>query len=68
MAAKQIQKKKDQLFAGEKAFNQLQPREKAKILVCSKWNFYSRKCRTCQYELICVDQWQVRDYLEKTKK
>ena len=31
MAAKQIQKKKDQLSAGEKAFNQLEPKEKTKI-------------------------------------
>ena len=65
MAAEQIQKKKNQLSTGEKAFNQLEPKEKTKIRVCAKWNFYSKKCKTCQYELICADQWQIREWLEK---
>ena len=49
-------------------YQDLTPGEKAKVRNCSKWNFYSQKCKTCQYELICADQWQVREWLEKTKK
>ncbi len=64
MATKQIQKRKDQLSTGEKAFNQLEPKEKTKIRVCAKWNFYSRKCQKCKYKLICADQWEIKARLE----
>lgn len=59
MTAKQIQKKKDQLSAGEKAFNQLEWKEKTKIRICAKSNFYSQKCRICKYEFICAKDWKI---------
>lgn len=37
--------------------------EKVKVRNCSKWNFYSKKCQVCRFELICADQWKVKEWL-----
>lgn len=50
-------------------YSRLVPVEKTKVRACAKWNFYSQKCRSCKFELICADQWKVREWLgDKTRR
>ncbi|MHA1401568.1 MAG: hypothetical protein ACTSQE_14555 [Candidatus Heimdallarchaeaceae archaeon] len=53
---KQIKATKKGYKIQETDFNLLVPAEKTKVRVCAKWNFYSQKCKTCKFELICADQ------------
>ena len=46
----------------------LTPGEKAKTKNCSKWNFYSQKCKTCKYELICAEDWKLEDWFPLKKE
>lgn len=43
-------------------YQDLTPGEKNKVRNCSKWNFYSQKCKTCQYEVICAKDWKMDDW------
>ncbi len=43
--------------------------EKNKIRNCSKWNFFSNKCKRCQYEFICAKDWKIEEwFLDKEKR
>lgn len=46
-----------------KDFSLLDPNEKTKIRDCAKWNFYCQTCKTCNYKLICADQWKIREWV-----
>lgn len=50
-----------------KDFSLLDPSEKTKIRDCAKWNFFCQTCQTCNYKLICADQWGIRDWINPNK-
>lgn len=49
-------------------YQDLPPGEKNKVRNCSKWNFYSQKCKTCQYEVICAKDWKMDDWFPLKKE